>query len=441
MASVSSALSDYYAKHGNWQTLKQNPRIFHDILRQQGKEFARRLDPIKTAWPDDSHKRPPHLKQATRQAHPRHQRKGFLSRRSPNDLFILYDQNQELITGLKNADRDYKILAIVVDKKNVGYLHYIQWQRKLDDLELSFVEKQRQQGLIILGLLLVFAVLFSFPLSRNLVHPIKQLANKTKEISQGNYNTHPPIQRRDEIGDLAKDIHLLSRKLQENQTMRQRWMADTSHELRTPVSILQAQIEAMQDGIRELNQNNLKEIHQELLRLTRLIDDLHQLSLADLGSLEYKMETLNLSKLLQNAYLKHQPALEKKALKTHIKIQPDIAILGDHNRLQQLFDNLISNNLKYTLNGGELFINLDKKNNTIIVQIADSGPGVSNEQITYLFDYLYRTEQSRNRANGGSGLGLSICQRIVEAHSGKIHATHAKEGGLAITLTFPIPQH
>jgi two-component system sensor histidine kinase BaeS len=178
-----------------------------------------------------------------------------------------------------------------------------------------------------------------------------------------------------------------------------------------------------------------------VLHLSTLVRDLHELSLTDLGALVYEKEIINISEILEQAVDIHQQMAVKHNLKVELNIrspQPDNAIymLGDPNRLQQLFENLMQNSFRYTDRGGKIRIDMRQTNGHVQIEWNDSKPGVMDDDIAHLFERLYRVESSRNRAKGGSGLGLTICQNIVQAHEGTIEASHSPMGGLKITLTF-----
>src|SRR5690606_33000223 len=219
-----------------------------------------------------------------------------------------------------------------------------------------------------------------------------------------------------------------------------------SHELRTPLAILQGELESMQDGIRPLDRDAIDSLHHEILHLSTLVKDLHELSLSDLGALVYAKERVNVTEILEQAVDMQQQLANRHGITVtlDIKAQQDddiIEVLGDPNRLQQLFDNLLTNSFRYTDPGGELRISLREDHNHVVIEWYDSAPGVNDSDLGQLFERLYRVETSRNRAKGGSGLGLAICQNIVVAHEGTIAASHSPLGGLKLTIVFPRPAY
>jgi two-component system sensor histidine kinase BaeS len=246
----------------------------------------------------------------------------------------------------------------------------------------------------------------------------------------------------DELSQLSNDFNVLAQTLDQNRTARQQWIADISHELRTPLAILQGELESVQDGIRPMNQDTMESLHNEVVHLNTLVNDLHELSLSDLGALVYQKQTIDVSEILEQAVDMHQQMAAKHQLRLNLHIQSphpndEIMMLGDPNRLQQLFDNLLSNACRYTDPGGEIQVFMREQNGNVVIEHFDSAPGVSENDLAHLFERLYRVETSRNRAKGGSGLGLTICQNIVQAHEGSIVADHSPLGGLKLTITLP----
>ncbi|HEY6009101.1 MAG TPA: ATP-binding protein, partial [Geobacteraceae bacterium] len=244
----------------------------------------------------------------------------------------------------------------------------------------------------------------------------------------------------DELGRLAEDFNSLAMTLEQNEKARRQWVADISHELRTPLAVLRGEIEALQDGVRQANPETIHSLHGEVLRLGRLVDDLYQLSLSDVGALTYRKEELDLTELLDEALAAFGPEFTQKGitLTAHIPRDGRAVVFGDPARLHQLFANLLDNALKYTDSGGELIIRLVCDEARARLDFQDTAPGVSPYDLERLFDRLYRVEASRNRAAGGAGLGLAICRNIVEAHAGTITAQPSPLGGVRIILTLPL---
>ena len=304
--------------------------------------------------------------------------------------------------------------------------------------ERLFVNYLKQTLIWSMCIVLLLASVISLLFARIFTKPIIELSKFTQQLAQGNYGLSINVNSRDELASLAGDVNLLSQSLKKHQHSQQTWIADISHELRTPVAVLQAQIEAMLDGIRSADNTNLQLIQSEIAQLSRLISDLNTLSLSDLGALNYEFTELSLSDCILDIIEQHQLQLSNKQLKVSKHLPAESIIIADHHRIKQLLGNLMQNSLRYTQDRGELNIMLDVWDQHIVLNWQDSSPGVTDQQLPKLFKRLYRTDESRNRQLGGSGLGLAICENIVHAHRGIIKAKHSHLGGLCIEIHLPL---
>ena len=219
--------------------------------------------------------------------------------------------------------------------------------------------------------------------------------------------------------------------------MRRDFMADVSHELRTPLSVLRGEIEAMEDGVRRLDADALQSLKGEVMTLTRLVNDLNELALADLGALVYRKTPVAVGDVLESTVGAFRERLAGAGLGLTLQLAPGLLMSADESRLRQLFRNLVENTLRYTDPGGSLKVVTRRDGDDVCVDFMDSAPGVPDTLLPKLFERFFRGEASRNRATGGSGLGLAICRSIVEAHDGTISARASPLGGVWVALRFP----
>ena len=325
-----------------------------------------------------------------------------------------------------------------VGDKKIGFLGLVP-PRILADIRVRQFVQEQHQALIVIALgVAAGAALLSIPLAGRLVRRITALATATNRLASGHYDIRVPSASTDELGQLARDFNRLAQTLEHNEQLRRRWVADISHELRTPLAVLRGEVEAVQDGIRQLTPQTMDVLHSEILHLSRLIDDLYELSLADIGALTYRKEELDLGALVAQTVQSYHKQFEAQdlALSFDGPEQP-LVLFGDAERLRQLLTNLLSNSLRYTDSGGTLQVSLTAGADGVLLRFSDSAPGVPEEALERLFERLYRVEESRSRAHGGAGLGLALCKTIVEAHDGTITAAQSNLGGLEITITFP----
>lgn len=424
-------LSDFYAHTGSWETLVRNPNKWAELIRESitntsdGRNsniFNNRARPGGMGGNDWY----------------------YASEYSPARPYLqLLDADQNLLIGSPAALPLASLYPITVWGEVVGYLAVTSRQELSEQADLLFAEQQKQSFLIFAVLFVLISALIAFPLASYMVRPVQAVVSGTRALTSGDYSSRIRVSSSDELGQLADDFNRLARTLEQNQQARQQWIADISHELRTPLAILRGELESIQDGIRPMTGESLDSLHQEVVHLNLLVNDLHELSLSDLGALVYKNETVDLVEILEHSIDLHEPSLERENIRLvkNFTLTPGgngVLLPADSQRLSQLFANLLQNTCRYTEKGGELHIDLHVSGNMATLDWYDSGPGVSDEDLPQLFDRLFRVEGSRNRKQGGSGLGLAICKNIVEAHEGTISAAHSRLGGLQITINLPV---
>jgi len=404
---LASSLESIYARQQGWEGLDRNRRQWINLLL--------------SSLPEEGPAPPPHV-----------------ARRIERRLFLL-DANHRLLIGDARRIQNAELTKLHHDGQLIGYLGFKQRERLVEDRHLEFIRSQRRAFLLIALAIGTAAALLAFPLAHHLVRRIRLLAGATHELAAGHFSTRIAVTSQDELGQLASDFNRLAVSLEKNEQDRRQWVADISHELRTPLAVLRGEIEALQDGVRSSSPETLRSLHGEVQRLTRLVDDLYQLSLADVGALNCQSEPLPLGALVAECLDYFRPQLEENHITlTLCDDSDDLQIEGDTARLQQLFDNLLTNSLRYTDPGGELEVRIEATAKQLAVHMLDSAPSVPTAQLERLFERLYRVEDSRNRASGGAGLGLAIARSIAEAHHGTLTAQRSPLGGLWMTATFPL---
>lgn len=355
----------------------------------------------------------------------------------------LYDTDGVQIAGeILDGDSTNTInLPIILDGDTIGELRAVVIRSIGSPTDTAFSRQQYHRSALIGLFALLLAGLASWLLSRALVSPIKQLVQRVADLSKGNYAPWPPLPARhpDELTQLTGNVERLRETLESTRSARQRLLADVSHELRTPLTILTGEIQALQDGLRTFDKNQLQSLAQEVTRLSALVDDLYQLSISDIGGLRYKFTTVNVTDCISSAVQSLSPLAEKSAITIHWQATTTPAISGDRQRLNQLLTNLLSNAITYTDPPGSITIAATVTSRQLEIIIDDTAPCPPARSLEKLFDALYRDDDSRSRDTGGAGLGLALCRNIVTAHQGTIQATESAMGGLKITITLPVP--
>jgi two-component system, OmpR family, sensor histidine kinase BaeS len=297
--------------------------------------------------------------------------------------------------------------------------------------------------------LIVLALLTAIALARRWTHPLAAVQQATQRLAQGELTVRLPegptlAGRSDEIGDVMRNVNRMAEGLQQLEGARRRWLADISHELRTPLTVLRGDIEALHDGVRPLRPEAIAVLHEEVLRLNRLVDDLHLLAIADLQTLPCHLADDDAVALMQRLLGRYDGRARAGGLSLRLELADEVKALGllpvqwDAGRIEQLLANLLENSLRYTQAPGQVLMRLAQVDARVRVVVEDSAPGVPAGQLAQLFEPLYRGDAARSGGLGGSGLGLAICQRIAQAHGGRLTASASALGGLRLTLDLPL---
>lgn len=322
----------------------------------------------------------------------------------------------------------------------MGWLLISPYTALTDVMAVTFKNQQGRVTYIISAVSALLAAQVAVALARVFLAPIRRLAQGMRMLSSGDYRQNIPVDSSDEMGKLAEDFNRLSYTLQKNDQARRQWVADISHELRTPLSVLRGELEAMQDGVRRMDSESVISLHAEIMLLGKLVNDLYDLSMSDAGALAYRKENIDVLVVLDRVSSSYEDLFKNKGIEIQASYDPhgNAIVFSDAMRLSQLFVNLLENSLRYTDPGGKLCISSECANGKVVIDFQDTAPGVPPAALPHLFDRLYRVDEARSRERGGSGLGLSICKNIVEAHGGTIDARPSPLGGLWMRVILPL---
>jgi len=423
-------LASLYRRTGNWDWLANDPRRWMRLLVQTRPEGIRPPDDA----PPEFMRPPRNLPRHAMEHEALHQGTRTLWRR----MFLL-DKNREWVAGARYGVKEASQLAAIdVDGETVGWVGFRAVDATLAPEARRFLEYQGRALLLGMLFALALASTLGYLLARSLSRPVSRLRDTVQELTRGHFAARAKVESRDEIGELARHVNRLAETLEKNETMRRRWTADIAHELRTPLAVLQGEIDAVKDGVRPLTAATVDSLHEEVIHLAELVEDLQTLALADAGALNIRLQTLDLASLVRQVLDLFTERIATAGLQLEANLPERLEILGDAQRLRQLLHNLLENSCRYTESGGKLRVTLGTDKNVATLEIEDTEPGVAAKQLQHLFDRFYRVERSRGRAHGGSGLGLAICRNIVEAHGGEIKAAGSSLGGLSIRVTLPL---
>lgn len=281
------------------------------------------------------------------------------------------------------------------------------------------------------------ALLFGALLARTISHPISELEAATQLVAQGQFGHQVPVRSQDEIGQLAASFNQMSADLARSNELRLQMTADIAHDLRTPLSVIQGYTEALDEGKLHGDRAMYRAMHLQVQHLTRLVEDLRTLSLADAGQLPLLRQPIDPGALLEHSALAYMAQAQNQEIALHVDVAPDLPPADlDADRMIQVLNNLVSNALRYTTAGGEIHLSAEKHNGDLRLKVQDSGAGIAAEDLPFVFERFYRGDRSRS-ASGESGLGLAIARSIVEAHGGRITVESTPGAGTTFTLTIP----
>jgi len=275
--------------------------------------------------------------------------------------------------------------------------------------------------------------------ARRIVAPVRALAEAAERIAGGDLSQRTPVTSQDELGEMAAAFNTMAAKLERQQELRHRAMADVAHELRTPLSVLQIELESIEDGLTGPTPEVVAGLQTSVAHLRHLVEDLRVLSLADAGELQLDVEPVEVGKLVHEVVNRVQGTARAKDITLDVRL-PDAPLMvsSDDQRLAQVLLNLLSNALQHTPPDGQVTVDARQVEGEIHVRVQDTGKGIPAKDLPHIFDRLHRADRARSRDTGGSGLGLSITRSLVEAHGGRIWAHSTEDEGSAFTFALPL---
>ncbi|MCM3122038.1 MULTISPECIES: ATP-binding protein [unclassified Mesobacillus] len=363
------------------------------------------------------------------------------------ETLIGQEEREQLLEGepvLKSGFEERfgrKILAVAIplldNSRLEGIIYLYVPLAKISELTVDFSFLWLIGGVVFI----VIAAYLGFKMLHRLTRPLAAMKQAAEKVSDGDYSARVDIQSNDEIGELAKAFNHMSESVQKEDEKKREFLADVSHELRTPISYIKGYSEALEAGIiknPEERNKYLKLINRESGRMVKIVEDLLDLSRLDAGEYNLVKRPFSLAQLIDDFIIKYEPAMNEKNISLSLDLDPDIIINGDEGRLEQIFQNIIDNSIRYTEKDGMISIRLNKHSFGCKVEIQDTGIGIPAEDIAKLTDRFYRVNKARSRADGGTGLGLAIVDKLVKLHDGKMEIASELGKGTTIKLYFPV---
>lgn len=355
----------------------------------------------------------------------------------------LYNEKNSLIWSAGPITPNPNVIrmsrSIVLKGKKVGSINlFTSDPRTYTGLDYHFRLALRQAYVYISIGTLLLTLLVSIGLSKKLVAPIVSLTRAAGRMAEGKWDTRlPAFNGNEELSQLVTAFNHLAERLQTQEQLRKQLTADVAHELRTPLATLQAHIEAMMDGVWKLTYERLKDCHEEVVRLSHLVANLEKLTIAENQLDEFKWEKVVLGDLAEHVVQLQAPIFAAKGLELVFAQSGETEIRGEREKLTQILMNLLNNAYKFTKEGSITIRAVGFSNKQVVLTISDTGEGIPEEHVPYLFERFYRADYSRSRETGGAGIGLAIVKGLAEAHGADIKIESKLGEGTSVIITFP----
>jgi signal transduction histidine kinase len=353
---------------------------------------------------------------------------------------IRYSPRENEIGSQVSSQQIDQSIELVVSGDIVGYLlpegGIPTLPDNFEDLLIERVNRATVLAALISG---GIAIVLSLILATLILRPVRGLTEAAKKMSAGDLSQRVNIHGKGELAALGQTFNRMAQSLQEAEVRRRALTADIAHELRNPLAVQRAHLEAIKDGIYPMSSENLDPVMKQNQQLTRLVEDLRTLALVDAGSLELNKRVINLIDVCQDTITRFEPQAISKKIRIKMNCQANQILLNaDKERLQQILDNLMQNAIRYTPEDGEISLGLVIQTKLAKLNVHNTGPQLTQEALNHLFERFYRAEKARDRASGGTGLGLAIARQLAEAHGGSLTGSNHPDGGVVFTLTFPL---
>ena len=279
-------------------------------------------------------------------------------------------------------------------------------------------------------------------MSRRMLASIGSLTTAARELGSGNLSSRASVRGNDEIAELGRTFNSMADALEASERQRRTLVSDVAHELRTPLANIQGHIEALQDGLLDPDAATLDRVHRQALHLNRLVDDLRLLAASEARELWLELEPASIDDIVHRVADSFRPRAESQGVQLPVEVEAGLAQLNvDRLRVEQALGNLADNAIRHTPAGGIVAISASRHGDIVRVEVADTGPGIPADALPHVFDRMYRADPARDRATGGSGLGLTIARQLVEAHGGTIWAESEEGAGSRFGFDLPLSEH
>lgn len=439
---IQFVVTDYYLAHGSWEGVQP-------LVEQIGEQFRHRviladadgkiIADSTTEMPDDQLNLDSFTSRTLTSSHERRDpfqpEPGGAPPSEPPPL-ISFGPNKEATPKPTGP-----ATAISGEQPATGFLFILPLTQSETGFEALQIMYSQLGSYFLIGacIAVVVAFLVTLFLSRRILSPVKELRSAAQRLGKGDFSQRVDIKDNSEIGELASTFNSMAGNLQRDEQLRQHMVSDIAHELRSPLTNVRGYLEAIKDGVLKPDTSTITSIYDETILLSRLVNDLQELSLAEAGELKLYRQPEDLAELIRQSI----NALQAKAIEKGLELSFDIPgalpqVNIDFLRIKQVLLNLIENSLSHTPTGGTINVSACPGPDYVEISVSDTGEGIPAEEISNIFERFHRVDKSRSRSTGGSGLGLAIARYLVEEHGGKIQVQSELGRGAKFCFTIPL---
>jgi two-component system sensor histidine kinase BaeS len=429
----------------NWAKLIQNPRVFEREVVQQFNESSLDFHPsraddaspvvqdtMRDSWRDDHPFARPHFMPMDRRERP--------PQRLPIAIKLI-DKNGTYIYGFPRNDvKQYEVPIYDAHHQLLATLAVGELTKASNPKEQAYLNALMQSLWWIAGISLLIAILPANILASFILKPIKALNRAADALGERVFDTRIATAQQDEIGQLSDAMNSMASKLEQHEQKQREWLGYISHDLRTPITVLKVEIEALIDGLCPVTPSALLSLQQEVDDVSQLLDQFHQFAVSNMKP-HTQRSLINPIDSLLDTIGRAETLLQHAQLSCTV-IQPPLPVMvyATKTELVQIWQNLLQNSIRYTDSAGQIVIECEKSDKQLCVRWLDSAPSVPEEMLEMLDKPLFRVESSRNKQFSGSGLGLSIVKNMVAGLGGKLFFETAELGGLCVIIMLPLSE-
>lgn len=351
-------------------------------------------------------------------------RLGILSREvAEKNLLALQDNSFDSVIKVSESDQSQKI-------KTVGFLVFV-------NKEISLIKEFENRIMISFFGIFLISIVVAYFISLQIASPVKKLTFATNKVSKGIFEPIEDINSGNELSNLTNSFNLMVEKMKEIQIQREQLFSDISHELRNPLTVLRVNIEGILENKIQVNQKKLLQINDQIILLSKLIEDLSLIANAESGELKLNLEKIDVNNILKETFDIFKDSANELNINFINNFQNSIIVDADPYRIRQIFSNIFSNALKYLKSSNKLEISFEENKDNFYIKFIDNGPGIPDEKLDMIFDRFFKVDENRDRNISGSGLGLAITKQLCIAHNWDIKVKSQISKGTEFTISIP----